>query len=472
MNRPYDIVVIGSGPAGQKAAIQGAKAGCRIAVIERGTIPSKTLRETAVALAGFRRRSGNVFDLQIPEGTKISSMLTRLDDVVQSHQQYIGDQLRRNGVDLIHGRARFLAPTEIEVLTVLGDRRRLTASTIIIAVGSTPRTPPNVPVDHENVLDSDSILSLQYLPRSLTVLGAGVIASEYASIFATLGVQVTMIDKGPRPLAFLDPELVTRFTEQFEQSGGRFVGNAPIESVVTDGVTVETTLAGGEVVVSDKLLCALGRVASVEGLNLAAAGLAANDRGLIEVDQHLRTTVPHIYAVGDVIGPPALATSAMEQGRRAACHAVGLPPGASGDTMPVGVYTIPEMGCVGLDEAAARKEHGEILVGRAAFREIARGHIASASEGMLKLVADAAGERILGVQIIGEGATELVHLGQVAMIGRLPVEALIENIFNFPTLAEAYRVAALDLLSRRADGELQLVGTPAHGERDAAASTI
>ncbi|MCC6763793.1 MAG: Si-specific NAD(P)(+) transhydrogenase [Deltaproteobacteria bacterium] len=467
MTDRYDLVVIGSGPAGQKAAIQGAKAGCRVAIVERGaavggecvqrgTIPSKTLRETAVALASFRQRSGNVLDLQMPEGTKISSLLTRLDEVVQSHQRYIGDQLRRNGIDLIHGRARFVSPVEVEVQSVQGARRRLAAGTIVIAVGSTPRVPPNVPIDHEHVLDSDSILSLQYLPRSLTVIGAGVIASEYASIFATLGVQVTMVDKAPRPLGFLDPELTDRFVAEFERSGARYVANAAIASVAADGISVVTTLESGEVLTSDKLLCALGRVASVDGLNLTAAGLAANTRGLIEVDAHLRTVVPHIYAVGDVIGPPALATSAMEQGRRAVCHAMGLPAGLSGETMPVGVYTIPEMACVGLDEAAARERHGEILVGRAAFREIARGHISNARDGFLKMVAAADGSRVLGVQIIGEGATELVHLGQLAMIGAQPVEVFIENIFNFPTLAEAYRVAALDLLSRRADAGLRL----------------
>ncbi len=482
MSDRYDLIVMGSGPAGQKAAIQGAKAGCRVAVIERGiavggecvqrgTIPSKTLRETAVALASFRQRSGNVFDVQMPEGTKISSLLTRLDEVIHSHQAYIGDQLRRNGIDLIHGRARFLAPTEVEVTSVQGSRRRLTASTIVIAVGSTPRTPPNVPIDHENILDSDSILSLQYLPRSLTVLGSGVIASEYASIFATLGVHVTMIDKASRPLGFLDPELIDRFLGHFEGSGARFIGNASIATVTTDGVTTTTELASGEVVISDKLLCALGRVASVDGLNLAAAGLAANGRGLLEVDAHLRTAVPHIYAVGDVIGPPALATSAMEQGRRAICHAMGLPSGGVSDTMPVGVYTIPEMACVGIDEKTARERDGEILVGRAAFKEVARGHIANSREGFLKLVSDAQGARILGVQIIGEGATELVHLGQLAMIGALPVEAFIENIFNFPTLAEAYRVAALDLLSHRADGGLHLTPAVPRPAADADQST-
>jgi NAD(P) transhydrogenase len=242
--------------------------------------------------------------------------------------------------------------------------------------------------------------------------------------------------------------------------------------VTTDGVSVTTTLASGEVVTADKLLCALGRVASIDGLNLAAAGLEPNRRGLLEVDPELRTAVPHIYAVGDVIGPPALATSAMEQGRRAVCYALGLSPGSSAESMPVGIYTIPEMASVGLGEAAARERHGEILVGRAAFKEIARGHISNSQEGFLKMVSDARGERLLGVQIIGEGATELIHLGQLALIAGLPVESFIENIFNFPTLAEAYRVAALDLLSTRAQSEVMISTTAPHSPPSVAAADL
>jgi NAD(P) transhydrogenase len=457
----YDIVVIGSGPAGQKAAIQGAKAGRRVAIVEQaaavggecvhhGTIPSKTLRETAVALATFRQRSGDVFAVQVPENLKVASLMTRLDDVVRGHQRYIADQLRRNAVDYVHGRGRFVSPHEVEVRGVHGERRRLTGDVIVIAVGSVPRTPADVPIDHETILDSDSILSLLYLPRSLTVLGAGVISSEYASVFAALGVRVTMIDKYPRPLGFLDPELTDRFVAHFTRAGGRFVGGAQIAAVATDGLEVTTTLASGETITTDKMLCALGRVAVLEPLAIAAAGLTANERGLLSVDAHCRTSVPHVYAVGDVIGPPALATSAMEQGRRAVCHALGIDPGASAEALPVGIYTIPEMASVGLSEEQVRQRDGGALVGRARFTEIARGHIANSQDGFLKMVADRDGERLLGVQIIGEGATELIHLGQMALVGAAAVETFVENIFNFPTLAEAYRVAALDVLQQRA----------------------
>jgi len=454
--RTYDLIVIGSGPAGQKAAVQGAKCGQRVAVIEQsasvggacvhhGTIPSKTLRETAAALSSFRQRTGNQLSFDIPANVKVASLMARLGQVVQAHEGYIGAQLSRNGVEKIHGRARFVSPNEIEVATVAGTRERVRGTYIVVAVGSQPRTPPNVPVDHENILDSDSILSLIYLPRSLTVLGAGVIASEYASVFAALGVEVTMIDKNPVPLGFLDPELTSRFQTQFETMGGRFLGNATVKQVVTDGVVVHTELEDGTVVTSDKALCALGRIALLDRLNIAAAGLAPTSRGLLQVDEHCRTDVPHIYAVGDVVGPPALAASAMEQGRRAACHALQLDPGAPAETIPMGIYTIPEMSSVGLSEAQAVERHGAAWIGRASFAEIARGHIMNDPHGFLKMVAHPDGETLLGIQIIGEGATEMIHLGQMALLAGSRVETFVENIFNFPTLAEAYRVAALDI---------------------------
>jgi NAD(P) transhydrogenase len=456
----YDLIVIGSGPAGQKAAVQGAKQGRRVAIIEQGvgvggacvhhgTIPSKTLRETAAALASFRRRTGDQLPFEIPETLKVASLMARLDQVVHAHEAYIGAQLARNAVTQIHGRARFLSPHELEVTAVSGTRTTLQAPLIVIAVGSQPRTPPNVPVDHENILDSDSILSLVYLPRSLTVLGAGVVASVYASIFTALGVAVTMIDKGDVPLGFLDPELTSRFREQLEAAGGRFLGGRTVTTVATDGVVAHTTLDDGTVLTADKVLCALGRVAVLGPLNLAAAGLAPTARGLIAVDEHCRTAVPHIYAVGDVIGPPGLAASAMEQGRRAVCHALALDPGPPAETIPLGIYTIPEMSSVGITEAQAVARHGGAWVGRARFAEIARGHIMNNPEGFLKMVVHPDGETLLGVHIIGEGATEMIHLGQMALVAHCPVETFVENIFNFPTLAEAYRVAALDIVGQR-----------------------
>ncbi|HEX3597167.1 MAG TPA: Si-specific NAD(P)(+) transhydrogenase [Polyangiaceae bacterium] len=461
MIHEYDVVVLGAGPSGQKAAIQAAKAGKRVLVIDRdpqvggacvhrGTIPSKTLRETAVALVGFKRRSGGVFEIPASEDLQIASLMTRLEEVVSGNEEYIGRQLARNGVTVWHGRASFSSPHDITVQSVRGEQWHARAGIVVIATGSRPRSPAEVHVDHEHVLDSDSILSMTYLPRSLAVLGAGVIASEYASVFAALGVQVVMVDKAERPVGFIDPELTTRFVKSFGQLGGRFVGGVSVLGVQWDGVgSVVTLLSNGEVLRTDKALFALGRVANVDELNLAAAGLSLTQRGLLDVDAHCRTAAPHIYAVGDVIGPPSLASSSAEQGRRAVCHALGLSVGMPAEFTPLGVYTVPEMAAVGLTEAQAVAQLGSALVGRARFDEVARGRISAVEDGLLKLVADPKGERLLGVHVIGEGASELVHIGQMALMGGLGIDTFIETIFNFPTLAEAYRVAAFDVVKQR-----------------------
>ena len=456
----FDLVVIGSGPAGQKAAIQAVKAGRRVALVEReaavggacvhrGTIPSKTLRDAALRATAPPVDA----DAEIAPDVEVKSLTTRLEHVVRAHAEYMGRQLQRNGITYLHGRARFAAPNEVVVRSLDGSSRTLAAALFVIATGSRPRAPGDVPIDHENILDSDSILSMIYLPRSLTVLGGGVIASEYASIFARLGVRVTMIDAAPRPLRFVDAEIVERFVGGFAANGGRYVGGQRIASVRWDGLSaVHTVLADGSAFASEKMLVALGRAANVEDLALDAAGLAVDERGLVPVDEFCRTQQQHIYAVGDVIGPPALASSAMEQGRRAVCHALGLEPGHPPELSPIGIYTIPEIATVGLDEGEALKRHGAILVGRARFDEVARGQIGGMTDGLLKLVADASGHKLLGAHIVGEGATELIHVAQMALIGGLEIDAFIENIFNFPTLAEAYRVAALDLAEQRQGG--------------------
>ncbi|MET0595847.1 MAG: Si-specific NAD(P)(+) transhydrogenase [Polyangiaceae bacterium] len=459
--KTYDLVVIGSGPAGQKAAIQAAKARASVLVVEyephvggacvhNGTVPSKALRETALSLSSFQRKSGSVFEVAVRDDLQVSSLMLRLDAVIRAHQRYISDQLRRNGIDVWRGKARFIAPLAIEVGGIDGTRQTAEGKNVVIATGSVPRTPPGIPIDHEHVLDSDSILSMEYLPGSLTVLGAGVIASEYASIFAALGVRVTMIDQGPRPLGFFDAELVARFVRYLESCKGRYIGESKVARVEWDGLSeVVTELSNGETVKSEKLLCALGRVANLDGLDVETAGLKRTPRGLLEVDAHCQTAVPHVYAVGDVIGPPSLASTSMEQGRRAARHALGLPVPTAPEMIPLGIYTIPEMASVGLSEKEAIAANGSAIVGRAKFEELARGQIAAIEDGLLKLVADPKGEKVLGVQIVGDGATELVHVGQIAMIGGLEVESFVDNIFNFPTLAEAYRVAALDVVRQR-----------------------
>jgi NAD(P) transhydrogenase len=362
----------------------------------------------------------------------------------------MADQLARNGIDQWHGRARFLTPQRLEVLALDGSCTRVTGELMVIATGSRPRTPEDIPVDHEHILDSDSLLSMLYLPASLTVLGAGVIASEYASIFASLGVQVTMVDRSERPVSFLDPELTDCFIRGFAANGGRYLAQQEIANVVWDGAsTVITTLKGGAEVRSEKLFCALGRLPNLDGLNITVAGVRLTERGFIAVNEHCQTSASHIYAVGDVIGPPSLASCAMEQGRRAIRHALGLAVGNPPEMIPIGIYTIPEIASVGLNEHEAHQRYGAVVVGRAPFAELARGQIGGITDGLLKLVADAQGQRLLGVQIIGEGATELIHVGEIGLLAGCNVDAFIDHIFNFPTLAEAYRVAALDIAKRR-----------------------
>ncbi|MFP6817523.1 MAG: FAD-dependent oxidoreductase [Pseudomonadales bacterium] len=354
----YDIFVIGSGPAGQKAAIQGAKAGRKVLVCEqikevggacvtRGTIPSKALRERALdqAKAIARMRSLNISDRGTNLG--VAALIGEMGEVVKAHDAYMTEQLERNDIDVIHGRASFVDDKRVNVRYVNGSVETFTADYFVIATGSKPRLPDHVRVDHEFIFDSDSILSLAYLPQSMVVLGGGVIACEYASIFALLGVKVTLIDRFPMPLGFLERDLAERFLESFERGGGSFIGEAQIEEVKFDGISVvDTRFSDGTVVKADKVLCALGRVSQLDGLMTADAGVRVNEQQLVEVTETGQTSVPHIYAAGDVIGPPSLASASMEQGRRAACAILGLDPGAHGEWIPTGIYTVPEMACV------------------------------------------------------------------------------------------------------------------------------
>lgn len=456
----FDIIVIGSGPAGQKAAVQGAKAGKRIALVERdravgghcvhrGTIPSKTLRHSAVRIAQLRQYQQR-YSFRMPDDITMASLIENLDSVIDSHDRYINDQLARNNIVHFHGQASFRDNHHLLVKSPGNKEVLLWGENIIIATGSYPRKATSIDVDHENIYDSDSFLSQVYLPGSLTVLGGGVIASEYASIFLALGVRVTMIDKYPRPLGFLDSDLTDRFIHSFESRGGRFIGSVEVESASWNGIDkVVTRLSTGEAVESDKLLSAAGRIANVKGLNIEAAGLELNAQQVIEVDAQCRTSVPNIYAAGDVIGPPALASASMEQGRRASRAALSLDLTGITNTIPMGIYGIPEMSAVGLTEDQAIAKYGSAVVGHANFEEIARGQISQAQDGMLKLVADPSGQKLLGVHILGEGATELVHIGQMALLYNPAIDNFVENIFNFPTMAEAYRVAALKVVGQR-----------------------
>ncbi len=458
--RHFDVVVIGSGPAGQKAAVQAAKAGKQVALVERdrqlggacvyrGTIPSKTLRENALRVAKMRENAA-LCNFKLAEDTELATLIDRLNQVLKAHDTYMVNQIERNRITRIHGRARFLSPTSLKITYVKGEAEEISAENFVIASGSVPRHPDNIPIDHENIFDSDSVLSMLYLPPSLTVLGGGVIASEYASIFQALGVEVTMIDRYPLPLGFMDADLTSKFVHAFQEMGGTWLGEKQVKQVHWDGLTeVITECEDGTIVKSSKLLCAAGRVANVKDLDIQAAGLALNESGNISVDAFLRTRVEHIYAAGDVIGPPSLASASMEQGRRASCNALGIAVGPLSSMIPSGIYGIPELSSVGLTEQQARKQQGDVLVGRANFEEVSRGQINGIKDGMLKIICDAQGEQILGVQIVGEGATELIHIGQMAMLSQATVDIFVESIFNFPTLAEAYRVAALAIIGQR-----------------------
>ncbi|MDB6082433.1 MAG: sthA [Gammaproteobacteria bacterium] len=469
----FDLICLGSGPAGQKAAIQAAKAGFQAAIIERepqiggscllsGTIPSKALREQALR---YRRMRGDATSLavELRGDAPLSALLQGVDAVIAAQDRYLHAQVARNQVELVRGRGVLLGANRIEVQRLDGTRSVLHAPRILLATGSRPRHVSSIEVDHEHVLDSDSILTLPYLPRTMTVLGSGVIACEYASIFAALGCTVTMVDKAAEPLGFLDPALRAGFSDALRSMGGRYRGRAEVEGARFDGFSqVEVLLKGGDVLKSDIVFAAFGRIANLDGIGLDRLQLAINARGHVQVNERFETNIPGIYAAGDAIGPPALACAAADQGRRAALAAFGLPPPAAASLVPTGVYTIPEIGCVGLSQTEAAAKSMDVVVGRADFAEVARAHIAGAPHGFLALVCERSTARVLGVQVIGDGATEFVHLGQAAIAMSATADFFVEQIFNFPTMTEAYRIAAFDVLK-------QLAAEPVHSERALAA---
>ena len=458
----YDIIVIGSGPGGQKAAVGAAKAGKKVALLEmersvggsclyQGTIPSKTLREAALTILKVRQNAG-VIEYKIKEGMEVATLMDHLDKVLQAHQRFIDQYLVDNNIHHHHGRAKLLSPTEVQLDTVKRERLLFTCENIIIATGSRPRNPPNIPIDHEHILDSDSILSMLYLPRSLAVIGGGVIGSEYASIFSMLGVDVTLIDKAPRPLMFMESELTDGFLRHFKYYGGKYMGEQMVETAHWDGTSaVETHLQGGTVIKSDELLVCQGRMANVERLGVQELGMEQGKYGHITVNEHYQSSIPNIYAVGDVIGPPALASSSMEQGRRAVCHALDRDPGQPFEFVPMGIYAVPELASVGLTEEQAQEKYGEenVVVGRAGFDEVSRSLIAAEDDGLLKLVAlREEPHTLVGVQSYGPSATDLIHVGEMGLINHNSVRIFQENVMNFPTMGESYRIAALNLLNK------------------------
>jgi NAD(P) transhydrogenase len=458
----YDLIVIGGGPAGEKGAAQAAYFGHSVLLVEKapepggaavhtGTLPSKTLRETALYLSGHRARDlyGVSVALDDPHAA-VPKLIARKEAVRDQESRRIRENMRRHGVDLVRGEARFVDAESIE-LVYEGISRRVYAKFFLIATGSIPRNPPNVPVIEHEIYDSDEILEIDRLPSTLAVVGAGVIGCEYACMFAALGVDVTLIDARARLLGFLDHEIGDRLALAMEHLGVRLRLGVAWDRVRYDpalGVITETK--AGEIV-TEKLLLAAGRVGNTAGLELSRAGLASDERGAIKVDESYRTAVPHIYAAGDVIGFPALASTSMEQARVAVCHAFGIEYKRSlGPALPYGIYTIPEVSCVGETVESAQAKKLDFVVGRANYRENARGLITGDLEGMTKLLVHRATRRVLGVHVIGASATELIHVGQAVMHLGGTVDTFIEMVFNYPTLSESYKYAAYQALGELA----------------------
>jgi NAD(P) transhydrogenase len=461
MAQHYDLIVIGSGPAGRRAAVQAAKLKKSVLVIERGrrvggvcvhtgTIPSKTLRETVLNLSGWRERGFYGRAHRNKEVITAEDLRRRLSITLDHEVEVLEHQFARNQVTWIAGAARFLGPHAVEVVGDTGEVRHCHADRIIIAVGTQPHRPAHIPFDGDSVVDADEILELKRVPRSLAVIGASVIGIEYATIFSALDVKVTVIEPGPGLLGFVDQELVDEFIHDLRDRGVSLRFNSKVQTVLKLGPQIcQVQLEDHRQIVAEMVLFAAGRTGATAKLSLEAAGLSADERGRIVVDPaNFRTAVSHIYAVGDVIGFPSLASTSMEQGRIAACHAFGETAHAPPEFFPYGIYSVPEISTVGMTEEQVREKRIPFETGIARFRETSRGHIMGVDSGFLKLIFSIETRRLLGAHIVGEGATELIHIGQAVINLGGTIEYFVDNSFNYPTLAEAYKIAALDAFNR------------------------
>ncbi|MBH0237079.1 Si-specific NAD(P)(+) transhydrogenase [Methylobrevis albus] len=459
--RDYDMIVIGSGPSGRRAAVQSAKLGKSVLVIEKGrrvggvsvhtgTIPSKTLRETVLNLTGWRERGFYGRAYRVKKDIQADDLMQRLFKTLDHEVDVLEHQFARNAVDTVLGTAHFVDQHRIAVTNDAGETTEFVGRNVLIAVGTRPFRPDYVPFDGRHVLDSDEIVDLSRLPRSLTVIGAGVIGVEYATIFSALDVAVTLVEPRTSFLDFIDREIIEEFTHDLRDRGIIIRLGDAVDSIETDaGGWPVAKLAGGRRVRSEMLLFAAGRVGAVDGLGLAAIGVVTDHRGRLTVDpKTFQTTVPHIYAAGDVIGFPSLASTSMEQGRVAACHAFEMPLPPAPDYFPYGIYAVPEISTVGMSEEEVRKRGIPYECGIARFRETSRGHIMGLNTGMMKMIFSLKTRRLLGCHIVGEGATELIHIGQAVLNLKGTIDYFIENTFNYPTLAEAYKIAGLDAWNR------------------------
>jgi NAD(P) transhydrogenase len=465
----FDLLVVGSGPAGRRGAIQAAKLGKRVLVIEQGkrvggvsvhtgTIPSKTLRETALNLSGWRERGFYGRAYRVKQEISAEDLRRRLLITLDHEVEVLEHQFARNRVQHIRGKASFVDPQTMQVVKDDGEVVTVTAASILLAVGTKPFRPDYMPFDNKTVLDSDELLDIEELPRSMVVIGAGVIGIEYATIFSALDTQVTLIDPKSTMLDFIDKEIVEDFTYQLRDRNMKLLLGQKAEKVerLPNG-KVELTLDNGRRITTDMVLFAAGRMGATDTLNLPAAGLEADARGRLSVNpETFATKVPHIFAAGDVVGFPSLASTSMEQGRIAARVAVGAIAKEPPKYFPYGIYAVPEISTCGLSEEEVKERHIPYECGIARFRETSRGHIMGLDTGLLKMIFSLKTRRLLGVHIVGEGATELVHIGQAVLNLKGTVEYFVENTFNYPTLAEAYKIAGLDAWNRMGDIKSEL----------------
>ena len=458
--REYDIVVIGSGPGGQKAAIAAAKLGKSVAIIERagmlggvcvntGTIPSKTLREAVVYLTGMSQRELYGASYRVKDKITPADLLARTQHVIGKQVDVVRSQLMRNRIDLIEGHGRFIDPHTVQIEEdSQAERITVSADFVVIATGTKPVRPSGVEFDENRVLDSDGILDLNSLPASMVVVGAGVIGIEYASMFAALGTKVTVVEKRSDMLDFCDPEIIEALKFHLRDLAVTFRFGEEVTAVDVGAAGTVTTLASGKQIPAETVMYSAGREGQTEHLGLENAGLETDHRGRIFVDDHFQTKVDHIYAVGDVIGFPALAATSMDQGRLAAYHAFGEQCDGMTALQPIGIYSIPEVSYVGATEVELTNDSIPYEVGVSRYRELARGQIAGDSYGMLKLLVSTHDRTLLGVHIFGTSATEMVHIGQAVMGCGGTVDYLVDAVFNYPTFSEAYKVAALDVTNK------------------------
>ncbi len=462
----FDLLIIGCGPAGEKAGAQAAYFGKHVAIIERaenlggscintGTVPSKTLRESALYFSGLKQRGLYGIDYSLKENLTVSDFMHHEREVVEMERQRIQKNLGAHHIELVRGQASFEDAHTVLVTSGNGVRR-LYGNVIVISTGSKPNRPQEIAFDDQRIFDSDTFLQMETIPRSLAVIGGGVIGCEYASIFIALGVKVTLVDGRDRLLPFLDAEIAERLRVHLEGLGMQFWFNERPVKGQTTASSANLVMKSGKTLQTDAALFAAGRRAAVDGLCLEKAGLVINDRGYIPVDENYRTSVDHIYAAGDVIGFPALASTSMEQGRVAVCHAFGFAyKQRVASMLPMGIYTIPEISSVGENEESCKEKKIDYCVGRALYANNARGHITGDTAGMLKLIFARADKKLLGVSIIGENATELIHIGMMVLESGLTIDKFIEEVFNYPTLSETYKYAAYDGLGNLAGHKLR-----------------